>query len=162
MLNPPSKDLWLYYRKFQYPNLMLFRSYIGPYLPSGERLHVVEINVQSWRCACLLYSVAPNTMAKPVTKTPRGWEQCHMNGYLPCLIAQGLSNRLHRSVSRSVGRSVGDGDRYLNGRCTPGWGQHDWCSRQFLCKRRFLWFAILLPYIIYCGHGRLEGELLLA
>ena len=28
-----------------------------------------------------LYSVTPNTMAKPVTKAPRGREQRHVNGY---------------------------------------------------------------------------------
>ena len=28
---------------------MLFKSYIGSCLPSGERLHVVEVNVQWWR-----------------------------------------------------------------------------------------------------------------
>ena len=29
-----------------------------------------------------LYSIAPNTMAKPVTKTPCGREQRHVNGYM--------------------------------------------------------------------------------
>ena len=68
---------------------MLFRSYIGSYLPSGERLHTVEVNVQWWRCARALYSVAPNTIAKPVTKTPHGREQRHVNGYtLGCLQEQ--------------------------------------------------------------------------
>ena len=47
---------------------MLFRSYIGSYLPSGEKLHVVKVNVQWWRYACAQYRVRPNTMAKPVTK----------------------------------------------------------------------------------------------
>ena len=50
---------------------MLFRSYIRSFLPLGEQLHVVEVNVQWWRYARALYSVAPNTMGKPVTKTPR-------------------------------------------------------------------------------------------
>ena len=68
---------------------MLFRSYIGSYLPSGEQLHTVGVNVQWWRYARVLYSVPPNTMAKPVTKTPRGREQHHMNGYtLGCLQEQ--------------------------------------------------------------------------
>ena len=47
---------------------MLFRIYIGSYLPSGKRLHVVEVNIQWWRYKCALYSVAPNTMAWPVQK----------------------------------------------------------------------------------------------
>ena len=64
------------------PIEMLFRSYIGPYLPSGEQLHIVKVKVQWWRCANVLYSVALNTMAKPVTKTPHGQEQCHMNGHM--------------------------------------------------------------------------------
>ena len=38
------------------------------------------VNVQWWRCACALYSIAPNTMTKSLTKTPHGQEQCH-NGY---------------------------------------------------------------------------------
>ena len=61
---------------------MLFRSYIGSYLPSGERLQAVEVNVQWWRYARALYSVAPNTMAKPVLITPHGWERCQVNGYM--------------------------------------------------------------------------------
>ena len=61
---------------------MLFRIYIESYLPSGERLHVVEVNVQWWRYISALYSVAPNTMARPVTKTSCGWEQRHVNGYM--------------------------------------------------------------------------------
>ena len=40
---------------------MLFRSYVGSYLPSGERLHVVEVNVQWWRYAHVLYSPNKNT-----------------------------------------------------------------------------------------------------
>ena len=47
---------------------MSFRSYRGSYLPLGELLHVLTVNVQWWRYARALYSVAPNTMAKPVTK----------------------------------------------------------------------------------------------
>ena len=39
---------------------MLFRSYTGPYLPSGEQLHVVEVIVQWWKYARALYSVASN------------------------------------------------------------------------------------------------------
>ena len=46
---------------------MLLRSYIVSYLPSGEQLHVVEVNVQWWRYARALYSVAPNN-GKAVTK----------------------------------------------------------------------------------------------
>ena len=42
------------------------------------RLQCTGYSVQATRA---LYSVAPNTMAKPVTKTPRGREQCHVNGY---------------------------------------------------------------------------------
>ena len=60
---------------------MLFRSYIGSYLPSGKRLHVVEVNVQDEDNAHALYSVAPNTVAKPVTSTPHGREQRHVNAY---------------------------------------------------------------------------------
>ena len=79
LLNPRRKKLYLYYRKFQCPKLVLFKSYIGPYLPSGERLHVVEINIQWWRYARALYSIAPNTMVKPLTKIPHGQEQHHVN-----------------------------------------------------------------------------------
>ena len=66
---------------FTMPIVMLFRSYIGPYLPSGEQLHVVKVKVQWWRCTNVLYSIVLNTMAKPVTKTPHGQEQCHVNGH---------------------------------------------------------------------------------
>ena len=59
---------------------MLFRSYIGSYLSSGERLHIVEVNIQWWRYARALYRVRPNTMGKQ-TKTPRCREQRHVNGY---------------------------------------------------------------------------------
>jgi len=35
-------------RKIQHPNLMLFRAYIRSYLPSVQRLHIVEVNIQWW------------------------------------------------------------------------------------------------------------------
>ena len=60
---------------------MSFRSYIESYLHLGEWLHVVEVNVQWWRYARALSSIAPNKLAKPVTKTPRSREQCHVNQY---------------------------------------------------------------------------------
>ena len=59
------------------------------YLPSGKRLHVVEVNVQWWRCSHALYKLAPNIMTKPSTKASRGREQHHVNGYtLGCLQGQ--------------------------------------------------------------------------
>ena len=61
---------------------MLFRSYIGTYLPSGERLHVVEVNVQRRRYARSLCSVAPNTMVKPVTKHHLVESNVTWNGYI--------------------------------------------------------------------------------
>ena len=51
-------------------------------------LHIVEVNVCD-KHACALSSVAPNTIAKPVTQTPRGREYRHVNGYtLGCLRGQ--------------------------------------------------------------------------
>ena len=38
--------------------------------------------------------------------------------------------------------------------CVPDWDQHSWHLRQFLCKRQFLWFAILLLYIHTVGTVR--------
>ena len=59
---------------------MLFRSYIGSFLPAGERLHVVEVNVRPV-LKIHMCAIQSNTMAKPVTKTPCGWEWRHVNGY---------------------------------------------------------------------------------
>ena len=81
---------------------MLFTSYIGSYLPSGKWLHVVEANVQWWRYTCALYRVRPNTMAKPVTKRPRGREQRHMNEYmLGCLQEQENGQPVHQYCCHS-------------------------------------------------------------
>ena len=65
---------------------MLFRSFYHTFLQASDcraQRPVMKIRM------CALYSVAPNTIAKPVTKTPRGREQRHVNGYtLGCLQEQ--------------------------------------------------------------------------
>ena len=43
---------------------MLFRIYIGSYLSSAERLHILEVNVQWWRYTRALYTVRPKHNGK--------------------------------------------------------------------------------------------------
>ena len=57
---------------------MIFTSYIGSYLPSGERLHVVEINVQDEDThdvgSQILLALACIHLSTPVTVLWWWWE----------------------------------------------------------------------------------------
>ena len=67
----------------------LERSYIGSCVPSFKQTIARSRGQRPVMTKRALYSVAPNTIAKPVTKTPRGQEQRHVNGYtLRCLREQ--------------------------------------------------------------------------